>query len=127
MKVGFSGTRAKLHPRRFVELENLLEKIAVSELHHGDCVGCDAMAHEIAEAMGCKVVIHPPVKDDLRAFKKSPLTRESKYYLDRNRDIVDETEVLVAMPQFPDRETKRSGTWYTIRYARSKGKKVIIV
>ena len=45
-----------------------------------------------------------------------------KPYLDRNRDIVDACEVLLATPDGPER--LRSGTWSTVRYARKIGKPV---
>jgi hypothetical protein len=45
-------------------------------------------------------------------------------YLDRNREIVDNTDVLVACPAGP--EERRSGTWSTIRHALRWGVPVIL-
>ena len=52
--------------------------------------------------------------------------REEKPYLDRNKDIVDETNILMACPNKAE-EVQRSGTWSTVRYARKVGKAVLIV
>ena len=32
--------------------------------HHGDCIGADAEAHDIAVAMACEIVIHSPIVED---------------------------------------------------------------
>lgn len=95
-------------------------------LHHGDCVGSDYQAHALAREMGHFVVIHPPLDDKLRAFAVADLERQPKPYLDRNKDVVDETEILVATPKTRVEEL-RSGTWATIRYAKKQGKPIIII
>jgi len=51
--------------------------------------------------------------------------REEKPYPVRNRDIVDESDMMVACPGGP--EELRSGTWSTIRYAHKQGKEVLIL
>jgi hypothetical protein len=43
----------------------------------------------------------------------------------RNHRIVDMTRVLVACPDGEERQ--HSGTWATVRYARKRGKWIIIV
>lgn len=97
------------------------------EFHHGDCIGSDAQAHEIAQAFGCKIVIHPPINPSKRAFCKGEITiLEPRQYLDRNHDIVDACETLIATPKTSEEEL-RSGTWATIRYARKTGKNVIVL
>jgi len=52
--------------------------------------------------------------------------REPKPPLVRNRDIVDECDLLVACPG-SDHEELRSGTWACIRYARKVKRKTIII
>lgn len=95
------------------------------ELHHGDCVGGDAAACVIARDVGYRLVSHPPAKDVLRAFVSSDEEREPAPYLVRNRAIVDEVMVLLALPDGPERQ--QSGTWATVRYAREVGRPYLVV
>lgn len=101
-------------------LQGSLKHEPVVSLHHGDCIGVDDIAHSFAEWMHIPVVIHPPDNDKKRAFCQSEDVREPKPYLDRNHDIVDECEFLLAVPAGP--EILRSGTWATVRYARKVGR-----
>lgn len=103
----------------------LLGGIKSLQFHHGDCKGADSEAHDIARVLGGRVVVHPPFDGRARARRAGNETREPKPYLSRNRDIVDETELLIATPEGP--EHLRSGTWSTIRYARSRGRVIHIV
>lgn len=126
--IGFSGTRYGMtseQSRAFVEL---IETLAPVEFHHGDCVGADEQAHNVIRhtwPTSCRIRIHPinsswqaNCEGDSRAPVKDPLAR--------NRDIVDESDVLIATP-LTDDEQIRGGTWSTIRYARRIGKGVYIV
>lgn len=127
-KVGFTGTREGLTTEQEVTVTNLLV-VKAKELHHGDCVGADAEAHAIALQQGIAITIHPPDKPGARSFCFG--TNFDKYlpekpFLDRNHDIVDATDVLIACPKQAE-EISRSGTWATVRYARKKGKQIIIV
>lgn len=129
MKVGFTGTRQQPTPDATMALSELLARLQPTEAHHGDCVGADAIFHwyVLTECVGVKRVIHPPTNKAMRAFCTGTADRrEPKPYLERNRDIVDETDVLLAMPQTAE-ETIRSGTWSTVRYARKAGKKIYII
>jgi hypothetical protein len=103
-----------------------LSQLGVTELHHGDCVGADAEAHEIARTLGAVVISHPPDKDDRRAFCGADEMLPPAPYLMRNRAIVDSVKVLVAAPA-SDHEVLRSGTWATVRYARKRGVLVLVV
>ena len=89
-------------------------------LHHGDAVGADAEAHDIAVELDCGIVIHPPDDVRQRAFKIAALNRAPRPYLDRNKVIVRETSFLIAAPAM-EIEQLRSGTWSTVRYARRLG------
>jgi hypothetical protein len=68
--------------------------------------------------------IHPPSYQGYRAFcktRKGDEIRDPKDFIDRNQ----ETDILVAFPN-SEKETVRSGTWATVRYARKKKKTIYI-
>lgn len=92
-----------------------------SEFQHGDCYGADEQAFAIAKHLGLRTVAHPPSDPRKRAFTDSDETRECKPYLQRNTDIVRDTDFLIATPKEPH-EILRSGTWSTIRRAIKLGK-----
>lgn len=125
--LGFTGTQNGLTDE---QRANLLTHLANESLtlHHGDCIGADAEAHELAIATAQDVVIHPPLDERKRAFCTGGhvVWREPLAYLDRNRAIVDECDKLLACPALMAEEL-RSGTWATIRYARRQGKPIAIL
>jgi hypothetical protein len=123
VEVGFTGSRETPTANQVEWLSNLLSNTAISRLHHGDCVGADALAHDLCLMHGIDVLIHPPTDDRLRAFCLGNSVAP-KPYLERNKDIVDASVLLIAMPHEP--EYPRSGTWSTVRYARSLGRSVAI-
>lgn len=120
MRIGFTGTQHGLSAPQREALHTLLAEFAAhsSEFHHGDCIGADAEAHDLATELGYYVVIHPPMLDHKRAFKNAPHSLPPRTYLARNGDIVRATQLLVACPRQMG-EQQRSGTWATVRYARS--------
>lgn len=124
MKIGMTGTRHGATESQLSWFRQSLLMLDATELHHGDCVGADAQAHQIARDLGLRVVGHPPIKEELRAFCECDELREPDDYLVRNRHIVQETEILLALPQGP--EEVRSGTWSTVRYAQSHSRRVLI-
>lgn len=125
--VGFTGTRNGLNPYQktalYAELTALRKEGA--EFHHGDCVGADADAADMASDLGYWVVVHPPTDDRLRAGMPADDERPALPYLERNRAIVDASSVLVACPDGSERV--RSGTWSTVRYARAQGVQVVVI
>jgi len=125
-KVGFTGARQGMTEYQKNTVKNLLMAGQPTEFHHGDCVGADADAHVLAVRAGIKTVGHPPDISDNRAFCGVNILRETKPYLDRNHDIVDETDLLIACPMRAE-EVRRSGTWATVRYARKLGRMILIV
>lgn len=124
IKIGFTGTSEGIPEPQLLAAMKLLIKGA--ELHFGDCVGADAQAWYLATAWGFRTVAHPPIDPKKRAFCKADEIRAPKPYIERNHDIVDECERLIATPRTMEEEL-RSGTWATIRYARKLKKPVIIV
>lgn len=130
--VGFTGTQEGMSFDQECTLdEYLAEDNGLGYFHHGDCVGADAEADRVAKVNGYTRVIHPPINESKRAFcgmddDSDAIVYEPKDYLDRNRDIVDACDILIATPS-SDQETMRSGTWYTVRYARKVGKPYVII
>ena len=120
MKLGFTGTKEGMNNKQKKEFTDyLFSHPEINELHHGDCVGADADAHNIAISLGIRVIIHPPTDSKHRAGCPGHEIRKEKTYLVRNHDIVDETDALFAAP-YTDQEIVRSGTWATVRYGKKR-------
>ncbi len=130
MKVGSTGSRSGTTTSQLHELMGFLRTNDVEEFHHGCCVGADTFAHYAAVRCGLPIVYHPPTDmsqaSDLREFPGE--WRKPAPYLERNRAIVDETDMLVAMPRGPRPASLRdSGTWYTVEYAVRQSKPVRVI
>ena len=130
-RVGFTGTQQGMTLVQQSKLIDYLEQLhdrtpMQIELHHGDCVGSDYEMHHIGKMFGYSIVVHPPKNDSKRAYCEGDMTHVCKDYLDRNKDIVDSCELLIATPK-SNSEEYRSGTWSTVRYARKKNKAVVII
>jgi hypothetical protein len=130
MKVGFTGTQQGMTPEQLDWISNKLGYLRAPDLsdeaHHGDCIGADAQFHSIAKDFGFLIILHPPLNPEKRAFCFSDNIRPEKDYLERNRAIVDETDILLAAP-LESEEQLRSGTWATVRYARKQHKTVLVI
>ncbi len=127
MIIGITGTRHSLTAAQKRGLAGLLCDRGVEELHHGDCVGADAFAHALAMLLEIRVVIHPPEDDLFRAFcKGAAASWYNRPFLERNRNIVDSCDRLIALPN-TEKEVQRSGTWATYRYAKKQDKSRVIL
>jgi len=128
ISIGFTGTQVGMTNEQKSSLEKYLKiSLKYSEYHHGDCVGADEQFHKILEKLGTdEIIIHPPIKNVKRAFCKAKTILVPKDYLDRNKDIVDASEILIAAPKEFD-EQLRSGTWSTVRYCKKQKKNAFII
>lgn len=132
MKIGFSGTRRGMTEAQILALRSLVSEHCVTEFHHGDCVGADEQAAKVVyiDFDECQVVKHPPRKGtSFQAMTMFDQIREPKPYFARNRNIVNESDLLIATPWQTERPAPKSGggTWFTINYANQVGKPVIII
>lgn len=141
IKIGFTGTRHGMSGQQCSQFYNVISQIPESylELHHGDCIGADDDAaaifddlrNEPGESPGeMRIVCHPPIDATHRAWnKRADETREPKSHFARNRDIVNETDLLIACPQYMEPITPevRGGTAYTVNYARKQKKRVLVI
>lgn len=120
MILGVTGSRhIERCEQKVQRLISFMQDKGVSELHHGDCCGWDSLCHYAAKSIGVKTVVHPPESKSFRAFCDGDVILPTKPYLDRNRDIVNAVDFLIAGPDGPERT--RSGTWSTVRYAKKVG------
>lgn len=126
--VGFSGTRHGMTEAQRNKFKQLIIQINPVEFHHGDCVGSDFEAHFLVRnhVPRCVIIIHPPTNSIHRAGLSADVILQTKPYLDRNRDIVDLSEVLIATSSTQS-EQMRSGTWSTVRYSRSKKLPCVVI
>ena len=128
VRVGFTGTRGGLTAEQHRDLVQFFTDHydRISEWHHGDCVGADEESHILAvHFLGVeKVFIHPPTDPKHRAWCESPNMLPLAPYLERDRAIVDATDMLVGAPK-AGKPAPRSGTWYTIRYAKKQCRPVV--
>lgn len=126
-RIGFTGTQLGMTTEQIVAVDILLFDDLIAEwVHHGDCIGADADFHRLAKLSGLKTHGHPPINPNKRAWCDFDEIEEEKEYLDRNKDIVDAVDFMIACPK-EFREQLRSGTWSTIRYARIQRKPGVIV
>jgi hypothetical protein len=107
-----------------------------SVFHHGDCLGADEKGAELAKLVGYYIVSHPPEDEKYRAFADSHEEWKEKPYLERNRDIVDNSDIIISVPRKVvtlkeilncKNGTLRGGTYYTTRYALKSKKDVIMI
>lgn len=130
MRLGFTGTRMDLTLKQRTALVRAFQWFRPKEFVHGDCFGADTTAHNYADAIretiGLTLIKIRPSTAKSRAFNDSEIAvvYPAKEPLVRNKDIVDDVDVMVACPQRL-KEELRSGTWHAIRY--SLGKKPVLV
>ena len=130
MIVGVTGTTRGLASEQQTTLSLLLAEPAADyddlELRHGDCVGVDQQAAAMARQLGYRIVGHPAIEDDGRAYAFCDKLLPPRESATRNRDIVEAAEVLIGCPA-ADQEWPGSGTWYTINYARDRGVPMLVL
>jgi hypothetical protein len=134
-----SGTR-EIVASGNAPLRQLLARYAAlgyTGIVQGICDGIDARAGRIARAIG-QLAVHSvvPAGNDRRmardwrvwstSYERMP---DGTTLTDRDRVVVDRAVALLAFPRYreDDYRSARSGTWYTIRYARAQGKLVEVV
>jgi hypothetical protein len=132
LDVSVTGTAGGGTPEQLETLRQLLWRPSVIMLHHGDCIGVDSQAHELAQTRpvaaggNLMTVVHPPENPECRAFCEGDFIMEPKPYLKRDLAIAKSCDLLIAVP-LTDEERLRSGTWATVRYAYKAGRMVLII
>lgn len=129
LHIGFTGSRTGTTTAQLHALRGWLLTYDVATFHHGCCVGADTMANNVAQELGLLVVFHPPLDmsqaSDLSAYPGE--WRKAQDYKTRNKAIVEETDLLIAMPGMSEQSGVRSGTWQTVRMARRVSKPIVVL
>jgi hypothetical protein len=131
MHLAFTGTRKGMTDYQKQQLQDALHQAYLDgyrHIHLGDAVGADFEAAVIASGMGHFYLhAHPSNIHDQRGFFTLYDDVEVEAApLDRNKDMVDLSTLLIAAP-YEMEEQARGGTWYTIRYARSRNIQTTII
>jgi predicted Rossmann fold nucleotide-binding protein DprA/Smf involved in DNA uptake len=126
MILGFTGTRTEsdISVERKTQILRFLidNKNDIKYIVHGGAEGLDTFIHEVCDKLDIPKFVRPAyVKCRLPGIYQQAVPKEP---LERNKDIVNECDMLLAVPRNPDKEELRSGTWHTIRYAKSLNKKI---
>lgn len=136
MIIGFTGTRYGMNKFQLEQFQDVVGSIpdkVIEYVVHGGCVGADANFHGLCLIRGFNIHVRPGHsahdKSDNQSFAYedgATIIHPSKTYFDRNRDIVDECDLLIAAPPC-NTNPGRGGTWYTTAYAQKQGKRVEIL
>lgn len=131
--IGFTGTRRGMTDRQSAIVDTqmrFLHRCGAVWLHHGGAEGADDEAHNLWRT-GCRGQIHlHPGRDGggrvtlARDFRPDRVS-EPAPYLDRNKDIVTASSILLAAPGEAV-EILRSGTWATVRDARRRRRVILL-
>ena len=103
--------------------------IRYHDFTHGGAIGADTDAHGIlSQIEGFEVFVRPCSDERYWYWIDFGVINifQPKSPLERNEDIVNDGEILIACPSRLGEEL-RSGTWATVRYARKVGKPVIVL
>lgn len=136
MRVGFTGTRKGMTLTQWMTVQDIMDQLfeenVVNEWHDGDCIGADDQAHGSARILrkdrgyNISLVGHPCNLSKMRAYNEFDRECDIKPPLVRNRDIVNETTIMLAAPHEYTEVKIGSGTWATIRHAKEKRNLVIV-
>lgn len=127
-EVGFSGSREGMTTNQALMVTALLGAFVPSSFHHGDCIGSDNQAHFLARGYSRALLIHthPGHLPAYQAGALGDIKHPQKYTLDRNHDIVDQSDIMLFTPKEAE-PVLRSGTWATFRYALSLEKPMVLI
>jgi hypothetical protein len=125
---GESGTREGATKLQVASVGWLWSRYDISLLHNGAYYrGVDRQLYHLAKGFQIPVILHPPHWDDIQVFWGiEDEQRDAAPSLVRNKNIILESECMVAIPR-GIKEELRSGTWMTVRHTRKQSKPLAIV
>lgn len=132
--LGFTGSRKGMTVAQRSAFNGLLISAGMKTFLNGAAIGADREALEVIKQYPKVVVeLYPGDRRQELYAVDYAIDRGSGVilhaplpYLHRNRIIANRCDYLIATPEQAV-ETRRSGTWATIRYAQDAGKKISII
>lgn len=127
--LGFTGTREGFTIPQGQMVQAVLTRMQPKRVVHGGAAGADTEFHDMTRLMlpNTEVVVRPARAGTWANLADGMVTvHPPRLPLDRNVDIVADSDVLVATPK-DMAEERRSGTWATVRHARREGKRIVVV
>lgn len=103
ISIGFTGTREGLNLNQKTKIIELLNKYTdhTIDVYHGDCLGADTDFHKLCvdfrnnNDVKLTITIMPPDKTIMRGFNKGDIIMKPKPYLERNNDIVINSDIVI--------------------------------
>lgn len=128
MKIGVTGTREGLSGKRLASLRRFIYDLNYhnTTVLHGMCKGVDEQVNHFCFLFNLRTIGYPGTEGQARSMKCTDVL-PVRPFLERNKDIVNDCDLLIGCPSDPNKEELRSGTWSTIRYARKIGKPILII
>lgn len=130
--MAFTATRKGITVGQIASAREIAEAEMPTTFLHGCAEGGDRQLHGVATPGRRELC--PSRKDQFKwamdnkadgdSIRDIPVGKTPE--IRRNREMVDRCCVLVACPE-TETEVVRSGTWATVRYARSKGKRLAVI
>ena len=131
MIIGFTGTRKikLITKQRLFDLLKVLISFKIDydtdlAVVHGCAEGTDTYFHNLCLLGNISIIGRPCIPTKLENFD---ILYDPSPPLKRNKEIVNDCNILIALPLSPSQEELRSGTWATIRYAKAQNKKIIFI
>jgi hypothetical protein len=128
--IGFTGSRFGMTTAQKLVVASFLDELQTSYnfvcLMHGDCTGADDQANRMAKEREFFTWALPPKVNRYRARSPSDLVSTPAAYLVRDRLIALGCHEGLACPA-TEKESRMSGTWYTIKEMKKLKKKVTII
>lgn len=132
--IGFTGNRYGLTDEQKTQITAIFDIYNNIIVSHGDCIGSDTDFHNLSiqykqlnPMKNFQIHIYPPTDDKLRSYCNGDIILNPKPYLQRNKDIVLDSDILIGCPNDKTKEVLRSGTWSTIRLARKLKKQIYLL
>ncbi len=132
MIISFTGPRNGMTDEQKLMVEQIIMQLQIDNPTvvftglHGDCVGGDEEFDGICMLLGIETSCRPCTYEGLRAYcteaESDPVPP-----MERNRQIVAKTDIMIACPPTYERIKSGSGTWATIGFTEKAGKPLHII